>query len=386
MARAKQRNIRKRICFSKKREADMTNETYMKHALMLAEKGRGRTSPNPVVGAVIVRDGQIIGEGWHQKCGENHAEINAFQNAQDRGESVEGAEMYVTLEPCSHYGRTPPCAKAIIENKIKKTYIGLLDPNPLVAGRGVNMLKEAGIQVETGILESECRGINEIFLKYITKKRPFVVMKTAMTLDGKIAAHTGDSKWVSSEASRQMVQRMRNSLTGIMAGIGTVLADDPQLTCRLAGGRDPIRIIIDSHLTIPLDAKVLKDENYVIAATENCDLQKCGKLGERVLITRAKDDRVDLDHLMELLGERGIDSILLEGGGGLNEGALRAGIVDRVVTFIAPKLIGGKDAKTPVEGRGFAAMSQAIQLENVEIARIGEDLLVQGTLGQQAEE
>ncbi|MCI9597484.1 MAG: bifunctional diaminohydroxyphosphoribosylaminopyrimidine deaminase/5-amino-6-(5-phosphoribosylamino)uracil reductase RibD [Firmicutes bacterium] len=358
----------------------------MKHALMLAEKGRGRTSPNPVVGAVIVKDGQIIGEGWHQKCGENHAEINAFQNAQDRGESVEGAEMYVTLEPCSHYGRTPPCAKAIIEKKIKKTYIGLLDPNPLVAGRGVNMLKEAGIQVETGILESECRGINEIFLKYITKKRPFVVMKTAMTLDGKIAAHTGDSKWVSSEASRQMVQRMRNSLTGIMAGIGTVLADDPQLTCRLAGGRDPIRIIIDSHLTIPLDAKVLKDENYVIAATENCDLQKRRKLGERVLITRTKDDRVDLDHLMELLGERGIDSILLEGGGGLNEGALQAGIVDRVVTFIAPKLIGGKDAKTPVEGRGFAAMSQAIQLENVEIARIGEDLLVQGTLGQQAEE
>ncbi len=361
----------------------MTNEAYMRHALTLAERGRGRTSPNPVVGAVIVKDGRIIGEGWHQKCGENHAEINAFQNARDRGESVEGAEMYVTLEPCSHYGRTPPCAKAIIEKKIKKTYIGLLDPNPLVAGRGVRMLKDAGIQVETGILEPQCRRINEIFLKYITEKRPFVVMKTAMTLDGKIAAHTGDSKWVSGDASRQMVQQMRNSLTGIMAGIGTVLADDPQLTCRLPGGRDPIRIIVDSHLSIPLEAKVLKDENYVIAATEDCDPEKRGKLGEQVLITRTKDHKVDLDHLMELLGERGIDSILLEGGGGLNESALRAGIVDRAVTFIAPKFIGGKDAKTPVEGQGLEAMAQAIQLKNMEIARIGEDLLVQGTLEQQ---
>lgn len=364
----------------------MTKETYMKHALTLAEKGRGRTSPNPVVGAVIVKDGRIIGEGWHEKCGENHAEINAFKNAESRGESVEGAEMYVTLEPCSHYGRTPPCAKAIIEKNIKKTYIGLLDPNPLVAGRGARMLKEAGVQVETGILEPQCRRINEIFLKYITEKRPFVVMKTAMTLDGKIAAYTGDSQWVSGEASRQVVQQMRNRLTGIMVGIGTVLADDPRLTCRIPDGRDPIRVIVDSHLSIPLDANVLNDDNCVIGTTENCDPEKRKALGERVLVTRAKAGKVDLDHLMTLLGERGIDSILLEGGGSLNEGALRAGIVDRVVTFIAPKFIGGKDAKTPVEGRGFETMSQALQLENVEIARIGEDLLIQGTLGRQAGE
>lgn len=358
----------------------MTKEEYMKYALMLAEKGRGRTSPNPVVGAVIVKDGRIIGEGWHKKYGENHAEINAFENAETRGESVEGAEMYVTLEPCSHYGKTPPCAKAIIEKKIKKVYIGLLDPNPLVAGRGADMLRDAGIQVETGVLEDECRKTNKIFLKYITEKRPFVIMKTAMTLDGKIASYTGDSKWVSSEASRHAVQKMRNSLTGIMVGIGTVLADDPQLTCRLPDGRDPVRIIVDSHLSIPLDAKVLKDDNFIIATTEKCDAEKLMKLGDRVLVTKSQNGKVDLERLMELLGQRGIDSILLEGGGSLNEAALRAGIVDRVADFIAPKIIGGKDAKTPVEGEGFETMSQAIQLENIETSKIGDDLLIQGTL------
>ncbi len=366
----------------------MTKEAYMEHALTLAEKGRGRTSPNPVVGAVIVKDGQIIGEGWHKKCGENHAEINAFENAQSKGHSVEGAEMYVTLEPCSHYGKTPPCAKAIIECGIKKVYVGLLDPNPLVAGRGLKMLEDAGIQVESGVLEDKCRRINEIFLKYITRKRPFVVLKTAMTLDGKIAAYTGDSKWVSSQASRQVVQRMRNSLTGIMAGIGTILADDPRLTCRLSdgedgaggeGGRDPVRIIVDSRLSIPLDAKVLKDDNCIVATTETCDGEKRKRLGDKVLMVKMRDGRVDLAHLMELLGERGIDSILLEGGGCLNEAALRAGIVDRVVSFIAPKIIGGKDAKTPVEGQGFPKMSQALELKNVEVTTIGGDLLVQGT-------
>lgn len=360
----------------------MTREEYMEYALRLAERGRGRTSPNPVVGAVIVKDGKIIGEGWHKKCGENHAEINAFEDAAAKGNDVAGAEMYVTLEPCSHYGKTPPCSKAIIEKQISKVYVGLLDPNPLVAGRGIRMMEDAGIQVEAGILEEKCRKINEIFLKYITEKKPFVVMKTAMTLDGKIAAHTGDSKWVSGQSSRRIVQQMRNDLTGIMVGIGTVLADDPQLTCRTENGRDPVRIIADSNLRIPLDAKVLKDENCIIAATENCDRDKMKKLQEkgiRVLLTKAEHGRVHLAELMEQLGESGIDSILLEGGGGLNEAALKAGIVDRVVTFIAPKLIGGKDAKTPVEGEGFEKMSQAICLENIEINRIGDDLMIQGT-------
>ena len=263
----------------------MTAEEYMKRALELAERGRGRTSPNPVVGAVIVRDGAVIGEGWHKKCGENHAEINAFEDAARRGEDVRGADMYVTLEPCSHYGRTPPCAKAIIGHGIKRVHIGILDPNPKVAGRGVRMMKAAGIHVESGILEEECRRINEIFLKYITTKTPFVVMKTAMTLDGKIAACTGDSKWVTGEESRRAVQEMRNRLTGIMVGIGTVLADDPRLTCRLEGGRDPVRIIADTHLRIPLDAKVLKDDNCIIAAAEDCDPWKRKELGSRVLIT-----------------------------------------------------------------------------------------------------
>lgn len=356
-----------------------TKEDYMRYALSLAEKGRGRTSPNPVVGAVIVRDGVIIGEGWHKKCGENHAEINAFENAAARGNDVSGAEMYVTLEPCSHYGKTPPCAKAIIEKKIKNVYIGILDPNPLVAGRGVRMMEDAGILVEHGILEEECRRMNEIFLKYITTKRPFVVMKTAMTLDGKIAAYTGDSRWVSCEESRQIVQKMRNSLTGIMVGIGTVLTDNPQLTCRIPNGRDPVRIIADSSLRIPTEAKVLKDENCIIAAADSCDREKRQQLGERVLIVKEQDGHLDLDDLMQQLGQRGIDSILLEGGGTLNEAALRAGIVDRVVTFIAPKMIGGSQAKTPVEGQGIEKMSQAIRLENIEITKIGEDLMIQGT-------
>lgn len=356
-----------------------TKEDYMRYALSLAEKGRGRTSPNPVVGAVIVRDGVIIGEGWHKKCGENHAEINAFENAAARGNDVSGAEMYVTLEPCSHYGKTPPCAKAIIEKKIKNVYIGILDPNPLVAGRGVRMMEDAGILVEHGILEEECRRMNEIFLKYITTKRPFVVMKTAMTLDGKIAAYTGDSRWVSCEESRQIVQKMRNSLTGIMVGIGTVLTDNPQLTCRIPNGRDPVRIIADSSLRIPTEAKVLKDENCIIAAADSCDREKRQQLGERVLIVKEQDGHLDLDDLMQQLGQRGIDSILLEGGGTLNEAALRAGIVDRVVTFIAPKMIGGSQAKTPVEGQGIEKMSQAVRLENIEITKIGEDLMIQGT-------
>lgn len=361
----------------------MTKEEYMAHALKLAEQGRGRTSPNPVVGAVIVKNGTIIGEGWHKKCGENHAEINAFENAAARGQDVSGADMYVTLEPCSHYGKTPPCAKAIIENKIKNVYVGLLDPNPLVAGRGIHMMQEAGIQVQTGILEEECRRINKIFLKYITAKRPFVVMKTAMTLDGKIAAYTGDSQWVSGPESRQMVQQMRNSLTGIMVGIGTVLSDDPRLTCRLEGGRDPIRIIVDSHLKIPLDAKVLQDENCIIAATVQCDRDKQHKLKQRgisVILTEPKDEKVNLQELMDRLGELGIDSILLEGGGCLNEAALRAGIVDRSVTFLAPKFIGGRDAKTPVEGRGFEKMSQALNLKSMEVRKIGSDLMIQGDL------
>lgn len=357
----------------------MTAQAYMKRALKLAERGRGRTSPNPVVGAVIVKDGKIIGEGWHRKCGENHAEINAFEDAAGRGNDVRGADLYVTLEPCSHYGRTPPCARAIIRRGIRRVFIGLLDPNPLVAGRGVKQMEAAGVSVKSKILEDECRRINEIFLKYITTKTPFVVMKTAMTLDGKIAAATGDSKWVTGEESRRAVQEMRNRLTGIMVGIGTVLADNPRLTCRLESGRDPLRIIVDSHLRIPLDARVLKDENVLVAALRTCDPQKRAILGDRVLLTEEAGGRVDLVDLMKKLGQREIDSILLEGGGALNETALRLGLVDRIVSFIAPKIIGGKDAKTPVEGKGIEKMSEAIRLENIEIEKTGQDLMLQAT-------
>ncbi|MBQ9519536.1 MAG: bifunctional diaminohydroxyphosphoribosylaminopyrimidine deaminase/5-amino-6-(5-phosphoribosylamino)uracil reductase RibD, partial [Firmicutes bacterium] len=236
----------------------------MRRALELALRGAGGADPNPLVGAVIVRDGKIIGEGFHEYFGGPHAEVNAFSSLK---ESAEGAEMYVTLEPCSHYGKTPPCAEAVVKNKIKKVYIGMTDPNPKVAGRGMQILKNAGIDVETGILETECRSINAPFIKHITTGLPYIVLKWAMSLDGKIACRTGESKWISCEQSRAEVQALRNRYMGIMAGINTVLADDPLLTCRIEGGRAPYRIICDSNLKIPENAKVLGNDGKCIIAT-----------------------------------------------------------------------------------------------------------------------
>ncbi|QSX07723.1 bifunctional diaminohydroxyphosphoribosylaminopyrimidine deaminase/5-amino-6-(5-phosphoribosylamino)uracil reductase RibD [Alkalibacter rhizosphaerae] len=355
---------------------------YMKRALELAELGRGWTNPNPMVGAVIVKKGRIIGEGFHQKHGQAHAEINALNNAT---EPVEGATIYVTLEPCSHYGKTPPCAQAILISGIREVIIAMEDPNPLVAGKGIRILQEGGISVHTGILEKEAAQLNEVFLQYIQTKTPFVVMKTAMSLDGKIACHTGDSKWISNEGSRAFVHELRAQLPAIMVGIGTVLADDPSLTCRRESpSRQPIRIIVDSALRIPMDAHVLNDECphlTWIATVDGKDPEKIQILEERgipVLQTRSKDGKVDLQHLMELLGQRQIDGLLLEGGGTLNFSALKAGIVNKVVSFIAPVLIGGKDAPTPVEGEGFSSLAEAIALENIQIRRFDDDLMMEG--------
>jgi riboflavin biosynthesis protein RibD len=356
---------------------------YMQRALELAAKGIGYTNPNPLVGAVIVKNGKIIGEGYHEVCGSNHAEVNAFKNAT---EDVRGATMYVTLEPCSHYGKTPPCANAIVQKGIKKVVIGLKDPNPLVAGRGIQILRDNNIEVITGVMEEEGRELNEIFLKYITTKVPFCILKTAMTLDGKIAAYTGDSKWITNEFSRKYVHALRHRVSGIMVGIGTILADDPFLNTRLdsGNGSDPTRIIVDSSTRIPLEAKVLHIESKaktIIVATELADKNKIKALediGAEIIITPLKNNRVDLTYLMKALGERGIDSVLLEGGSELNYSAIEEGIVDKVNAFIAPKIIGGRGAKTPIGGVGKAVMSEAISIENIQIHSFGDDVMLEG--------
>lgn len=363
-------------------EQKKIDEMYMERALALAAKGRGTTTPNPMVGAVIVKDGRIIGEGYHIRAGEGHAEVNAFKNAT---EDVTGATMYVTLEPCSHYGKTPPCADKIVEKKIGRVVVGALDPNPLVAGRGIEKIRNAGIPVITGILAEKSVALNEVFMKYIVTKRPFVVLKAAMSLDGKIATAEGESQWISCEASREEVHRLRHELTGIMAGIGTVQADDPMLNCRIPGGKQPIRIIVDSHLQIPENSKLVssaKEYPLIVATVENSDavkkerLEACG--AQIVEMPADPDGHVDLNILMERLGEMKIDSILLEGGGRLAEGALQAGIVDKVQFYIAPMLIGGENAKTPVEGRGISALSKAWHISDWKAETIGNDIKIIG--------
>lgn len=293
--------------------------------------------------------------------------------------------MYVTLEPCSHYGKTPPCADKIVEKKIGRVVVGALDPNPLVAGRGIGKIRNAGIPVITGILAEKSAALNEVFMKYIVTKRPFVVLKAAMSLDGKIATAEGESQWISSEASREEVHRLRHELTGIMAGIGTVLADDPMLNCRIPGGKQPIRIIVDSHLQIPENSKLVssaKEYPLIVATVENSDavkkerLEACG--AQIVEVPADPDGHVDLNILMERLGEMKIDSILLEGGGRLAEGALQAGIVDKVQFYIAPMLIGGENAKTPVEGRGISALSKAWHISDWKAETIGNDIKITG--------
>jgi diaminohydroxyphosphoribosylaminopyrimidine deaminase / 5-amino-6-(5-phosphoribosylamino)uracil reductase len=359
---------------------------HMQRALELAKLGAGRTNPNPLVGAVIVKEGRVIGEGYHAMYGGPHAEVNAIENA---SESVEGAEIYVTLEPCSHYGKTPPCALKLIENRFSKVYIAMEDPNPLVAGRGIQMLRKQGIEVEVGLLEEEAKTLNEVFLKYITTKKPFCVMKAAMTLDGKIATVTGESQWITSEAAREYVHQLRHELKAIMVGIGTVLKDDPKLTTRLKGkqGRDPIRVVVDSTLKIPLNAKILhldSDAPTLIATTDRADSEKATALqsmpGVKLIITPQKDGKVDLEYLMFVLGEQGIDSLLLEGGATLNASALESKIVDKVLMFIAPKILGGQNAPTPVGGSGIEVLENAVRLKGMKAVEIGDDLLIEARI------
>jgi diaminohydroxyphosphoribosylaminopyrimidine deaminase/5-amino-6-(5-phosphoribosylamino)uracil reductase len=359
---------------------------YMNRAIELAERGKGWVNPNPLVGAVIVKEGKVIGEGWHECFGGLHAERNAFKNC---SESAVGATLYVTLEPCCHYGKTPPCTEAVIEHRIARVVIGLTDPNPLVAGKGVELLRKAGIEVVTGVEEEKVREQNRIFLKYITTGKPWVVLKTAMTLDGKIATCTGDSMWVSGEQARKVVQEMRCTYQGIMVGSGTVKADDPLLNCRLEGKvRQPVRIVVDSKASVDLESRLVKtaaDYRLVIAHTMKADVRKLEHLrksGVETLVCREQEGHVDLLDLSEQLGRLGIDSVLLEGGGQLNEAFLRSGLVDEVWAFVAPKILGGREAKTAVEGEGIARMSDALVLHRVTVDKVGEDILIKGRLAR----
>ena len=358
----------------------MTDQEYMLRAIQLAKKGEGWTNPNPMVGAVIVKDGQIIGEGYHKKYGELHAERNAIASLT---ESAEGAVLYVTLEPCCHHGKTPPCTEAILEQKIQKVVIGSRDPNPKVSGKGIKMLQEAGIEVIEDFMREECDRLNPVFFHYITTKTPYVVMKYAMTLDGKIATKTGASKWITGEAARAEVQHMRHRYMGIMAGIGTVLADDPMLNVRVEGWKSPIRILCDSGLRIPLDGQIVKSAGkyrtiVAYADSENTEAKRkrLHEMGVETICCPDENNQVDLKKLMKYLGEEGIDSILLEGGGTLNDSALRAGIVQEVQAFIAPKLFGGMNSKTPVEGIGVRFPSEAVKLKCTDICQIGEDIRI----------
>lgn len=357
----------------------MAELRYMEKALILAQKGCGHTNPNPMVGAVIVKDGRIIGEGYHAKYGDLHAERAALASCT---EDPAGAAMYVTLEPCCHHGKQLPCTDAIIEAGIGQVFIGSADPNPLVAGKGIEILRSAGVDVTEGVLQEACDAINDVFFHYMKTGLPYVVMKYAMTMDGKIATVTGASQWITGETARRRVQEDRNRYMGIMAGIGTVLKDDPLLTCRLPDGRSPIRIICDTNLRIPPDSQIVctaTEYETIIATCCTCE-EKHRPLIEKgcqIISLPDQNSHVDLKALMDTLGKRKIDSILLEGGGVLNWAALQAGIVNRVQTYIAPKLFGGTDAPSPVGGAGVDVPDSAFRLSTPRITYYEEDILLE---------
>jgi diaminohydroxyphosphoribosylaminopyrimidine deaminase/5-amino-6-(5-phosphoribosylamino)uracil reductase len=365
----------------------MNEEEYMKLAIKLANKARGRTSPNPLVGAVVVKEGSIVGRGFHKKRGEPHAEINALNDA---GGNAKRGDLYVNLEPCNHYGMTPPCTKAVIESGIKRVFVGIEDPNETVAGGGIQCLKKNGIDVKKWILKKECQRLNEVYIKYITEKRPFVILKSAASLDGKIATRSRDTRWITNEKSRTFLHKLRNEMDGILVGIGTIKADDPSLTTRLngRGGKDPVRIIVDSRLNIPLEAKVLNKESNaktVIATTDLANREKIKKLeelGEKVIVVGSENNRVDLRELMFELGKLEITSLLIEGGAEVNASSLESGIVDKVMFFYAPKIIGGTEALSMVGGEGVKDLDEAIIIKEIKTRRFGDDILMEGYINR----
>lgn len=357
----------------------MNDEAYMNLALEYAKKGCGWVSPNPMVGAVIVKNGKIIGTGYHERHGGLHAERNALACCT---KSPQDSTLYVTLEPCCHFGKTPPCTDAILESGIRRVVVGSVDPNPLVAGKGIQILRQNGIEVTEGVLNEACTELNKVFFHFIRTKTPYVLMKYAMTMDGKIATRSGESKWVTGEIARRRVQEDRHRYTGIMVGVGTVIADNPLLTCRLPDSKNPMRIICDSRLQTPLQSQVVKTAEQIPTILATCCLDEARarpyrEAGCEVLMLPAKDGHIDLRALMVELGEKSIDSVLLEGGGTLNWSALQSGIVNKIQAYIAPKLFGGAEAKSPVEGLGVRSPECAFQLTPPQVTRLGDDILLE---------
>ncbi|MBI4847075.1 MAG: bifunctional diaminohydroxyphosphoribosylaminopyrimidine deaminase/5-amino-6-(5-phosphoribosylamino)uracil reductase RibD [Nitrospirae bacterium] len=390
----------------------MSDIFFIKKALALAAKGKGRTSPNPMVGAVVVKGGKIIAADYHRKAGTPHAEVLALKKA---GERAKGAALYINLEPCCHTDkRTPPCIKTIIQAGIRKVVVAMIDPNPKVSGMGLKELQKAGIETVSGVMEDEAKRLNEAFIKYITKKGPFVVLKIAQSLDGKIATDKGESRWITGEKAREQVHKLRNEVDAVLVGIGTVKKDDPSLDCRTRGGRNPFRIIVDSKLQIPLDAKVLKhDDGKTIIATipprppflkggiMNSPFEKGGcrgifskkawtdyqkkinlltDMGVRVLTVKENAGKVDLKTLMKELGRLDITSVMIEGGSSINASALSSGIVDKVMIFSAPKIIGGVDSIPSIGGKSPALLKNAFNFKNLQVKKVGEDVLLEGYL------
>lgn len=358
------------------------DRTYMQRALSLAARGRGRTSPNPMVGAVLTQQGAIIGEGYHAWAGGDHAEVAALRAATARG-----AVCYVTLEPCTHYGKTPPCTETLIEAGIAKVVIATYDPNPLVAGRGVQRLREAGVSVQVGVLEEEAVRLNEAYFRYIQTGQPFVLLKAALSLDGKLATRTGDSQWITGELARHRVHEMRSAVDAVVVGIGTVLKDDPLLTTRLGGdeGRDPLRVVVDTRGRLPLSAGLLRSGSQpplvaVGPGVSQARLRRLQERGARVMVLPPGDGGLSLPALIDELGRRQITSVLIEGGGKLATSALQERIVDKLVLMLAPVLIGGQKAPTLLQGDGVEKLTEALRVKHLTVERIGDDLVLEGYL------
>jgi diaminohydroxyphosphoribosylaminopyrimidine deaminase/5-amino-6-(5-phosphoribosylamino)uracil reductase len=364
----------------------MTNDLkYMKRAVNLAKKGAGWVNPNPMVGAVLVKDDRILGEGYHEFFGGNHAEVNALQGIS--AETASGSTLYVTLEPCVHEGKTPPCVNMIIEKKVERVVIGMADPNPLVHGKGISLLQSNGLLVEVGLMKPQVSMMNKVFNKYIRTHRPFVLLKSAMSFDGKTATVAKASRWITGEPSRKMVHILRHHFSAVMVGIDTILLDDALLNIRIKGAwKNPLKVIADTRGRIPLEAKALTNDPQltIIATTELADPQKLNqieRMGAQVLICPLKNGRVDLGFVMHSLGLMGIDSVMIEGGSAMAFSALQEGIVDQVISFIAPKIIGGANAPTAVGGCGFETMEDAIRLTNMRTRKVGNDLMMEGWIG-----
>lgn len=354
-------------------------EKYMRLAMQLAKKGKGKTSPNPMVGALVVKNNRIIGKGYHEKAGTDHAEVMALDEA---AKSAKGSTLYVTLEPCAHFGKTPPCVDRIIKSQVKEVIVGMIDPNPLNNGRGVAILRRHKIKVKVGFLEDELSKINEAFIKYITKRMPLLTVKVAQSLDGKVATKTGDSKWITSDKSRAFAHRIRQDYDAIMVGVNTILRDNPKLDAWFSA-KQPIRIVVDSQLSTPEDANIFSKNSSVIIVTltakpgQETENRKILEQKAKILEVKEKSGQINLKDMMKKLARMEITSILVEGGGTLIGSLFDDALVDKVLFFISPKIIGGKEAISSVMGKGISRIDKAIRLKDVQLKRMGEDFLVQ---------